>query len=575
MAKEECLFIETPPLLGKESFSEITLNPDLSISFIYGENGAIQQMAPQVLRLRPTEILPNGVPVYDWSKLEKAADLHLPDFNGGDGTKPVNRCRLNGLYETPDAWYTIAAPGTAVPMRLPAIDGDGWWGSRNWRKTPLRFDAKTGKPCWLKLGRRAPARAKPGEMYNPNCIAGVADGVLFVTDVLNQVWAWTEDGLFLGPLLGTDTKFWDDRTSHVELTGSYVHKVDGKIYALTGDHGVWVHEVHLPTLTRLDGGTISLTAEQAAAVVPWDPDGPMPGKGRVWIVRSIWDWEKTDAAHVRTITLDGKLDPAEWSNIPAESIFLDEQKVAEVRATFDPDYLYLAFDVADPIGLKNSGAELPFTPFSNGAYLDISLGAEWKEPQRSKGADGDVRILFGMANGKPFQIAYWPLRREKEFLSYTLPGQKKTVAVKLNPQTIESPAAQRSFDDISPLPGFEFQHRPRVGGYTVEARVPWGAVGGLRQLAASAYRIGFDASVAFANQGATARARAAHWNGQSEAEVVDRPGSAELKPWTWGTLVLERAPVREGSVAADALKAFDRDVPDDGGDEVAGPKDLD
>ncbi|MCY2995973.1 MAG: hypothetical protein NTY19_50200 [Planctomycetota bacterium] len=48
--------------------------------------------------------------------------------------------------------------------------------------------------------------------------------------------------------------------------------------------------------------------------------------------------------------------------------------------------------------------------------------------------------------------------------------------------------------------------------------------------------VGFDISVAVANQSGDRRERAMHWAGLSEGVVVDRPGSAELVPRTWGTL---------------------------------------
>jgi hypothetical protein len=52
--------------------------------------------------------------------------------------------------------------------------------------------------------------------------------------------------------------------------------------------------------------------------------------------------------------------------------------------------------------------------------------------------------------------------------------------------------------------------------------------------------IGFDASVAVANEGGDRRERAMHWAGLSEGVVVDRPGSAMLLPRTWGTLTFMR-----------------------------------
>jgi hypothetical protein len=62
--------------------------------------------------------------------------------------------------------------------------------------------------------------------------------------------------------------------------------------------------------------------------------------------------------------------------------------------------------------------------------------------------------------------------------------------------------------------------------------------------------IGFDASVAFSDPGGRSRDRAIHWAGDSEAAVVDRPGSAELKPQTWGTLQFDPNPLPPVDAAA-------------------------
>ena len=56
--------------------------------------------------------------------------------------------------------------------------------------------------------------------------------------------------------------------------------------------------------------------------------------------------------------------------------------------------------------------------------------------------------------------------------------------------------------------------------------------------------VGLNASGGFPDAGGRVRSRAAHWAGQSEAAVVDRPGSAALLPSTWGTLVFDRSPLK-------------------------------
>ena len=534
MSRDECVFVPNlEPMKGVTRFFGRRLEKDLSVLFI-GPDWVVR-------RLRPQKVLESGVPVYDWRTVETVATLPKPDFRGGDGWKKINYVYPQGIGQDDDCFSTFAESASGSPLKLGGIDGDGWWASRNWRRSPMLFDRATGAPRWLKLGRRAPALAKPGEMYFPVHLAGRVDGCVFVPSTIAQMYVWTDTGLYLGKLyLDPQEKGPESDQVRVELTGAYVYKVDGRIYACTGDHGVFVHEVTLPKLTAVDAGTVVVRAESAAAVKPWDPDGPVPAGKPVAVARSIYDWQKKTAT--RTITLDGRLDEAEWGGVTSLPITLNGQAVADVQVTFDAQNLYLAYRVQDAVGLRNSGQELPNCPFTSGAYVDFCLGPKWDTPQRREVADGDVRVILGRAgeSGReaPLQMAFWPVR--KELRRYDWPAGKKPESL-LSPQTIRSPVAEQRFDDISPLSGVESAVQATPSGYTLEVQVPWAAVG--KDLGSRVSVVGFDFSVAFANAGGTERLRAAHWAGESEGRVVDRPGSAELKPWTWGTLQLDRSPL--------------------------------
>ena len=134
------------------------------------------------------------------------------------------------------------------------------------------------------------------------------------------------------------------------------------------------------------------------------------------------------------------------------------------------------------------------------------------------------------ADGKPvdFQQGYWQKKKG---------GQ--------NPQTISSPAASVHFDQIQEIPGlqmaFKLHDKERDTDrirYDVEVAIPLTAIG-LSNPAGK--KIGFDLSIGVANAAGDRRERAGHWGGLSEAAVVDRPGSAQLLPHTWGTLLFAPA----------------------------------
>ena len=190
----------------------------------------------------------------------------------------------------------------------------------------------------------------------------------------------------------------------------------------------------------------------------------------------------------------------------------------------------------DANALKNDGHELPYASFVSGAYVDFCIGPDWTTPNRDQNMEGDVRgILAKITGGADYQMGYWPVKKNMGL--YT---QHPAPAKKNKPQTIASPAQKRDFDDIDTIPGLTFAYQITPTGYTLEAQVPFLSIG--TNPARNAV-VGFDASVGFSDPAGRVRTRAIHWAGESEATVVDRPGSAELKPATWGTLQFDRTPL--------------------------------
>lgn len=529
MAMEEVTFTEKPSKLEdvrRVYQAKLTEGLAIRLKLLAGVNREVRLIDAV---LPPKEILASGAPVYDWSLLRETVQLQPPDFQGGDGIKKVGEVYMAVPLETPEAFYTIVEPGPAKPLRLPGIDGDGWWASRNWRKKLVRFDKQTGKPVWA-VGRRAPARAERGQMYNPIMLAGAAGDALLVADGLTVVWAWHKDGLYLGRLyndFGSGVQ--DANNIYVELQGTevYTDPKSGKVYSIANDTSASIHEVVLPKTTPIKTGTVNLSQELLARVQPWDPEGLAPTEKptyEVHPVKGVAGWP---------ITINGDFDGREgWDKAGGGNgrsemlVLLDGQRLASVRAMYDAQNLYLAYSVQAPNGPINSGSELPLSPFVSGAYVDFHLGPDWQGP-RDEVRGGDVRIIMARikegAGFNDYQHGFW---------------QKKPGGA--NPQTITSPAAQVKFDDISPVPGLKMAYR--VGdkndtmgliSYSVEVAVPLASLG-LDNPAGKT--VGFDASVAVANAPGDRRERAAHWAGLSEAVVVDRPGSARLIPRTWGTL---------------------------------------
>jgi len=526
------------PLDGVANVLSFSVTPDLSVWMLVGHSMHSNIYISDrwsVCRLRPVEISKNGVPIYDWSKIEKVTDLRIPSFAGGDGDsdRKVKRVNARTIAIDGEEARTLLEPEPAVRQHLSGIDGDGWWASRNWRITPETFSLKTGNPKWLKLGRRAPGHARPGEMYYPNQSAGSSHGVEFYADTLSQVWAWTDDGLYLGPVYNDNAgaNHFDQNSIFVELVGAFVYDTGDKTYLLGGDHGIMVHEIHFPQMLRIKSDVVALTPSQSSAAKPWDPDGPPPSKRPVYIARSIFNFDRGQQRNTRTMTIDGKLDDREWKDVPKMVIKEQGIEVATVQLTFDRSTLYLGYTVHDPNHGRNDGHELPLAPFATGAYGDFDLGPNWLTPQRQADVEGDVRVVMARTPDGNYAMGFWPIKRELKSVSR---GRG------MNPQDLVSPVAERHFDDVSPLDGFKQAYADFDGGYTLEVSVPFASLGIDVERQTEA---GFDASVAFGDASGSTRAVAVHWSGETEGAVVDRPGSAELKPRTWGTLMFDYNPL--------------------------------
>jgi hypothetical protein len=284
----------------------------------------------------------------------------------------------------------------------------------------------------------------------------------------------------------------------------------------------------MPKRTPISGAPITVSAAQVALAKPWDPDGVLPTEKPSAVFHLVKE----------KVTIDGNMDGREgWfgsqdGTVKAERpllVLMDGERLATVRGMYDSTNLYLHYEVRAPNGPANAGTELPLSPFTSGAYVDACFASDWQKPQHRDPIAGDVRIIAAQVKQGdgtvPYHRGFWQVK----------PGGS-------NPQTITSPAASVRIDQIAEIPGL--QHAWRMEGkendsnrirYGVELAIPLAALG---INATPGTRFGFDCSVAVANPSGDRRDRAAHWGGLSEAQVVDRPGSARLLPENWGTVVL-------------------------------------
>jgi hypothetical protein len=255
--------------------AKLETNLNIRLTRAVGSNALMESILPL------KQLLPNGAPVYDWAMLQDLAPRQMPKFEGGDGWKKVTRVNDEWVpVSNGDVEYTLVDPNTSASLNLPSLDH--FWADRNWRKRIVKFETGTGKFLWA-AGRRAPARAINGEMYNPFGIS-ISHSTLFAADVLGMVWLWSTDGLYLGRVLhdAEPGRTWDEYAVHAEIQGPvtlFTNEATERLYMIVNDTGAHAYEVALPALQTLPANSVSLTAAMSAQAQPWDPDEPIPKAG--------------------------------------------------------------------------------------------------------------------------------------------------------------------------------------------------------------------------------------------------------------------------------------------------------
>ena len=300
----------------------------------------------------------------------------MPDFRGGDeAASAVGDLAMTMPIAEGEARYAIVDPGKPEGLRLPGMDGEGWWASRNWRKKLVAWDADTGRLRWA-VGRRAPGRAQPGQMYNPIMVAGKVGDAVLVADGLAVVWAWHDTGLYLGRLyndFATDTT--DDSIAlHRTARHADIHRPPYRPPLLHRQR----HRLPSSTASTCPRPRPSPRARLNSpptccpAFEPWDPDGPPPGSAPQHEVHSRRRQGRHHRRSSSTAMRGGSIRP-QASNASRCTCCSTVERLAKVTAMYDADHLYLAYQVDAPHGPLNAGSELPLAPFVSGAYVDFKL----------------------------------------------------------------------------------------------------------------------------------------------------------------------------------------------------------
>ena len=464
-------------------------------------------------RLKPLEILPGGIPVYDLAKREALPITSYANWGTADG-------RIFEIYD-----------------RLVSADGktslwdyyDKWNMFEGFYASGFGFERPPGELVWEhKITGHFTAGKE--EFFCTNSDPG--DWFLF-----------TADGMMAGCLFGGPHGFplrswtipeWIPgktdlsriRQDQEHYQGSVITAENGVVYAIAGHCHVSIIRVEGLEQTRRATGTITVTKEDVIATQHWLTQRQLVSQLRG--EPKVAKFCRLD----RPIQVDGSLD--DW----AEDLFVnihdyvqhgregDKYIVHSQGAlAYDDTNLYVAVRTMDRNGMRNSAQDYTRL-FKSGDCVDVTLGVDpAADPQRTAPAPGDVRALIAMVGNKPVITIYRPRVP-------TAPPDKRI--------SFTSPVAQTDIDVVTVLDPAQVAVVVESGtGNTkfaryVEAAIPWKALG--LTAPASGSKLRGDIGLLLGDENGVKTAGRLYWSGKAQTMVSDLAVEARLNPALWGEL---------------------------------------
>jgi len=224
--------------------------------------------------------------------------------------------------------------------------------------------------------------------------------------------------------------------------------------------------------------------------------------------------------------MDGNINAMVWTKAEVAEIVTDSDEPSfrgKVRALWDDQCLYVAFDVEDASPMRNSGSD-PFLAFKTGDAVDIYIGTNPSaDPSRKEPDKNDYRILLTyLGNTKPVAYLYHPTGRSGEPKYFVTP----------------SGGWRTRMDEHVAVDGVKMalKRRPNNSGYVLEAAIPWSALGGF--IPKPGLRLPFDLAITFSDSTGNANVAKTWWCGASQL-TTDTATELRLNPNIWGWVSLK------------------------------------
>ncbi len=290
--------------------------------------------------------------------------------------------------------------------------------------------------------------------------------------------------------------------------GDYVRTSDGKYYLVAGhNHNSIVEVLGLDTLKR-QGHPLTVTAADVTAAEAWG-------------VRQALRTAAKEVPKVLTLgppngpmKADGLLD--DWT----DTAFTPLGARGSFATMADATNLFVAFRVDNNGPLANHGDDWKML-FKTGDSVDVQLGLDPAAPAgRTVPAPGDVRLLISTFAGKPIAVLY------RHRVPGTAPAERTGFASPWRTEYVDK--VERINANIS------ITRSPR--GYTVEAIVPWAALGVVPRKGVG-YKADFG--ILSADSAGLSTMVRTYWANQATGIVSDVPSEIMLTPALWGEVRFE------------------------------------
>ncbi len=480
---------------GKVQADEVQLFPIKKREFLEPRDRNLSFVTAYA-RYDVAKVLDNGVPLYKRTELE--------------GT-PFEGITLRAL---PDGSLVGRSGGKWVG--LDAVGNVRW----TWKTSGFSNQA-----CWQGKRFYDPDESVAESVWCGAEQATAGDlGAFFVTcQYFGSYTIWTGDGFLAGRIF-TDIRDpkripWN-MTNHergLELQGVTLSDEhfsgfftrtfeDNKFYVTAGKHHVSVAEVVGLDKAKRGTGPVRVTMENVqTAIAQTAADGE----------RKVYASAPVARASRFTPKIGGK------ANAWPRDGFTQLNKHARFQIAYDETSLHIRWDVNGLGPFKNSGTDYR-TLYKTGAGVDLHLGADPQaDARRRSPVAGDLRILIAQMADKPVAVLYKPV---DPTASADLAWDSSTNV------------AQMRFDRVELLTQASIRVQSSQKGYTVEASIPFAALGARLN---SGARIKCDVGVLEADATGTRVLNRSFWANKSVQILSDLAMESRLEPAQWGWLLTD------------------------------------